>query len=262
VSPAAGVWYSDVTISGAGCTDADGPSVIVGGRIHSLDVTPAVAFGNFSAEPAADGTWRAQVVVTHVGELEPDTGESAAVAPGHYEVRAGCGVATQTQLGNWYPAEPYLATYAAPFTVAPGGPRLTLTADPATITATDDLALFTASGDRCRRPDGDTEGIVSLSGPEGTDPDGPAYLAGGAGFTPGPDGRWSATVTRRPDLPRLAAGTYRLTAWCMLGTAGFESANAFEYPPATVTVVNPADAPAPAPPAPVTAVRATPVYTG
>ena len=164
-------------------------------------------------------------------------------------------------MGNVIPGEPPIVSYAAPFTVLAGGPRPMMTATPSTVTVTDGLFLLTATGDHCVRPDGDSEVLVYLYGPEGTDQNSPTYGVSAGHTTPDAKGDWSVTLERRTDIPPPVAGTYQLVGQCLLGTDGYESANGFEYPSLHVDIVNTTPPPTTTP-EPVTAVRATPAYTG
>lgn len=251
ISPAAGPWFTDVSIGGMGCVGPPDTEVVVVGRLYRLDEQMS-GIGQFRAFPAADGTWSASYVVVHQSWAGPLT-------PGSYEFRARCGIATTDELGNTVPSEPPLLTSTGAFDVLPGGPTPVLAAEPTTVTIVDGRADVVASGDLCARPDGPSSGQVQLWGPIGGDPDDPTtiYVAGGS-ITPDADGLWSSALVpgvtaTGPMTPK--PGSYSLTAICWLGTEGFETSNGFEYTPLTVTLVE--EAP-PAPPAP----RAAPTFTG
>src|SRR5512142_1244737 len=67
VKPAAGAWFTDVSIAGSGCAAATGTDLMVFGALHRANADPNLQFGRFSATPAADGSWSVAVVVTHSG---------------------------------------------------------------------------------------------------------------------------------------------------------------------------------------------------
>jgi hypothetical protein len=236
VVPAAGAWFTAVTIDGFGCVGEPDVDMVVMGRLYPVGPSDVEHVGQFKAFPADDGSWSASFVVTHraLG--------GGLVTPGSYLFRAECGVVTFDEMGNSVPAQPPLLTSTGPFEVLAGGPTPRLTAAPTMVPIVDGRADVTASGDLCTRPDGESTGEVAMWGPVGTDPDDPAssYAAGGD-FTAAIDGTWSrslepVTTIAGASVPK--PGTYSLTAICWLGSDGFETPNGFEYESISVTLVD------------------------
>lgn len=266
VTPAAGAWFTDVSIKGTGCKGAADAKLMVNGAVHRLNGQAPLQLGNFATNPAADGSWSVAIVVTHTGG-NPLTGEGGPATPGPYEVRARCGPVTVVEPGSGepYAGEPYVATYKEPFQVLPGGPTPKMTVAESTVTITDGKAPVTVSGDLCRRPDGASTGMALLDLKNA--PENQRNYTAGYFFTASADGHWSGTMEPSSDVPP-APGVYQVMGECWLGTNGQESGNGFAYEPLTVTLVAGTGSPttttpaAPAGPPAATPVPATPAFTG